>query len=90
MVQPVSLKGHRHVCPGHRHVGGPVTTAQQNFVMVDGVPIATVGDTCICVGIPTNDAIAEGSAIASIQGKKIARLSDKCNRCSTPTLSFAA
>lgn len=81
VARAVSLKGHMHICPkvdpGPRpHVGGPVNSTQQGFVTVEGVPIATVGDTCICTGVPTTDRITSGSAIANINGKKIARSGD--------------
>jgi uncharacterized Zn-binding protein involved in type VI secretion len=83
MGLPVSLKGHMHTCPmvdpGPRpHVGGPVVQTGQNFVCVDGVPIATVSDRCACTGVPTTAGIVGGSSMASINGKKIARLGDAC------------
>jgi uncharacterized Zn-binding protein involved in type VI secretion len=83
MGQPVSLKGQMHVCPmcdpGPKpHVGGPVQSTGQNFVKVNGVPIATVGDKCLCTGVPTTAAITGGSSVAKINGKKIARLDDPC------------
>lgn len=80
----VTIKGHMHVCPmidpGPKpHIGGPVVSTQQNFVTVEGVPIATVGDNLLCTGAPTtSDKITSGSSIASIGGKKIARLGDSC------------
>ncbi|QYA08728.1 PAAR domain-containing protein [Agrobacterium larrymoorei] len=80
----VTLKGHLHVCPmvdpGPKpHIGGPVMSTQQNFVTVEGVPIATVGDCLLCTGVPTtSDKITGGSSVASIGGKKIARLGDSC------------
>jgi uncharacterized Zn-binding protein involved in type VI secretion len=94
MGSPVSLKGHMHVCPkidpGPRpHIGGPVISTEQSFVSVDGVPIATVGDTCICTGVPTNDGIAGGSMIANINGKAIARLGDPCDRGGKLTLGVS-
>ncbi|MCZ7856392.1 PAAR domain-containing protein [Agrobacterium salinitolerans] len=81
--RPVSLKGHMHICPmidpGPKpHIGGPVNSTQQSFVNVEGVPIATVGDTCLCAGVPTNDKIIAGSSVASINGKQISRLGDSC------------
>lgn len=81
---PVLLKGHMHICPmvnpGPKpHVGGPVISTQQSFVTVDGVPIATVGDSMLCTGVPTtSDRIASGSSIAKIEGKAVARLGDTC------------
>ncbi|GGB11695.1 hypothetical protein GCM10011491_44480 [Brucella endophytica] len=81
--QPVTLKGHMHVCPmcdpGPKpHVGGPVVSTGQSFVTVNGIPIATVGDKCLCSGVPTTAAISAGSSVASINGKKIARSGDAC------------
>ncbi|MEF0863960.1 MULTISPECIES: PAAR domain-containing protein [Rhizobium] len=81
---PVSLKGHMHICPmidpGPKpHVGGPVRSTQQSFVTVEGVPIATVGDKCLCTGVPTNDDIVDGSSVANINGQKIARFGDRCS-----------
>lgn len=79
----VSIRGHIHICPkvdpGPKpHVGGPIVSTQQSFVTVDGVPIATVGDTCLCTGVPITDKITAGSNVASIAGKKIARVGDAC------------
>jgi uncharacterized Zn-binding protein involved in type VI secretion len=84
MAAPVSLRGHMHICPmvdpGPRpHIGGPVVDVRQSFVTVDGVPIATVGDACLCTGVPTKDPITSGSAIASIEGRRIARQGDPCS-----------
>ncbi len=75
MGQPVSLQGLMHICPmcdpGPKpHIGGPVK--------VNGVPIATVGDKCLCTGVPTTAAITGGSSVARINGKEIARLGDAC------------
>jgi uncharacterized Zn-binding protein involved in type VI secretion len=81
----VSLKGHEHWCPmvepGPRpHIGGPVLITNQNFVRVNGVPVATVGDRCLCSAVPTtSDAIAAGSSIARINGREIARVGDRCS-----------
>jgi uncharacterized Zn-binding protein involved in type VI secretion len=67
------------VDPGPRpHVGGPVESTSQTFVCVDGVPIATVGDKCLCSGVPTTAGISGGSSIANIGGKAIARFGDSC------------
>ena len=80
---PVALKGHMHVCPmvdpGPRpHIGGPISSTSQSFVCVEGVPIATVHDRCICTGVPTTAGITGGSSIVKINGKKVARLGDPC------------
>ncbi|MEN3794852.1 PAAR domain-containing protein [Fulvimarina sp. MAC3] len=83
MGKPVTLKGHAHVCqmvdPGPRpHVGGPVIETGQTYVTVSGIPIATVTDKTLCSGVPTTAKIVSGSAIANIDGKKIARIGDTC------------
>lgn len=83
MGNPVSLRGHAHVCPAvdpgpKPHVGGPVVSVGQSFVTVDGVPIATVGDKTLCAGVPTTAAIAGGSAVATIEGRRVARQGDPC------------
>ena len=83
MSKPITLKGHMHVCPmvepGPRpHIGGPVTSTGQGFVTVNGTPIATVSDKTACTGKPGTAEITGGSSVATIQGKKIARLGDSC------------
>jgi uncharacterized Zn-binding protein involved in type VI secretion len=80
--QPITLRGHMHVCPmvdpGPKpHAGGPVSSTAQSFVCVDGVPIATVGDKCTCTGVPTAAGMTSGSSVAKIGGRPIARL-DAC------------
>jgi uncharacterized Zn-binding protein involved in type VI secretion len=65
------------IAPGPRpHVGGSVTLTQQAFVTVEGVPIATVGDSCLCCGVPTTAKITGGSSVVNINGKPAARLTD--------------
>lgn len=83
MGSPVTLKGQMHTCPAcdpgpKPHVGGPVQSTQQGFVTVEGVPVATVGDKCLCTGVPTDDGIVSGSSVANINGQKIARFGDSC------------
>jgi uncharacterized Zn-binding protein involved in type VI secretion len=67
-----------HVCPAPGHIGGPVVITGQNFVKVNGVPIATVGDQTLCTGVPMNAAITGGSGIARINGRKVVRVTDSC------------
>lgn len=79
-ASPVSLKGHHHTCPmvepGPKpHVGGPVSDPGQDFVTVDGIPVAVVGGTCICQAGPP-DPIAGGSSMLSVDGKPVARVGD--------------
>ncbi|MEO9341018.1 PAAR domain-containing protein [Mesorhizobium sp. SB112] len=61
------------------HVGGPIVETLQSFLCVEGVPVATVGDECLCTGVPMRNSIASGSAVATIDGRKIARLGDSCS-----------
>ncbi|WP_439271945.1 PAAR domain-containing protein [Pseudochrobactrum sp. HB0163] len=85
-ARPVALLGHNHICPQTEivagvpvpHTGGPIITAQQCFVTVCGVPVATIADKAICAGVGQMDEIQEGSSIASIQGRKISRAGDCC------------
>lgn len=67
-----------HVCPMVNgtvpHVGGPVLPAGVPTVLVGGLPAATVGDRCLCVGPP--DSIVTGSTTVLIAGKPAARLGD--------------
>ncbi len=70
-----------HVCPMVTpglppipHVGGPVTGPGAPTVMIGGMPAATVGDMCVCVGPP--DSIIMGSFTVLIGGKPAARMGD--------------
>ncbi|MEN5300023.1 PAAR domain-containing protein [Brucella sp. TWI559] len=83
---PIALLGHNHICPRVEivggvsvpHIGGPIISTQQVFVTVYGVPVTTISDKTICTGMGQPDEIRTGSSIASIQGKKIARIGDQC------------
>jgi uncharacterized Zn-binding protein involved in type VI secretion len=44
-------------------------------VLIGGLPAATVGNPCLCVGPP--DSIVMGSTTVLIQGKGAARMGDK-------------
>jgi len=56
------------------HVGGPVSGPGVPTVLVGGMPAATVGDMCVCVGPP--DVIVKGSASVLVGGKPAARVGD--------------
>lgn len=56
------------------HVGGPVVGPGVPTVLVEKLPAAVVGDSCVCVGPP--DTIAKGSVTVMIGGKPAARLGD--------------
>lgn len=67
-----------HTCPMVTglvpHVGGPISGPGNPTVLIGGIPAATVGDMCVCVGPP--DAIVKGSATVLIGGKPAARVGD--------------
>ena len=56
------------------HVGGPISGPGVPTVLIGGLPAATIGDMCVCVGPP--DTIARGSATVLIGGKPAARMGD--------------
>lgn len=78
-MKPAARLGDMHTCPLVNpgpvpHVGGPVSGPCVPNVLIGGVPAATVGDMCVCVGPP--DSIAVGSTTVTIGGKPAARLGD--------------
>lgn len=78
MGQPAARLGDMHVCPMVTgtvpHVGGPIMPPCVIPVVIGGMPAATVGEKCVCVG-PV-DAIAQGSTKVMIKNKPAARLGD--------------
>lgn len=81
MPQPAARLTDMHVCPMQTpgtppipHVGGPILPPGAPTVLIGGMPAATVGDMCICVGPP--DSIAMGSVTVLIGGKPAARQGD--------------
>ncbi len=56
------------------HVGGPINSPGGPTVLIGGMPSATLGSQCICVGPP--DVIVKGSATVMICGKPAARMGD--------------
>ncbi|CCH03214.1 hypothetical protein FAES_5215 [Fibrella aestuarina BUZ 2] len=80
MGKPAARSTDMHTCPMVTpgtppvpHVGGPILKGSPN-VLIGGLPAATVGDTCVCVG-PT-DSIIVGSMSVYINGKPAARMGD--------------
>ncbi len=80
-MKPAARIGDMHVCPMVTpgvppvpHVGGPVIGPGVPNVLIGGVPAATAGDMCTCVGPP--DPIALGSLTVLIGGKPAARMGD--------------
>ena len=67
-----------HTCPmfdGPKpHVGGPILPPGKPTVLIGGLPAATVGSMCTCVGPP--DTIAMGSMKVMIGGQPAARMGD--------------
>jgi len=55
------------------HVGGPISVGVPT-VLIEGMPAATIGNMCVCVGPP--DTIAMGSGTVMIGGMPAARLGD--------------
>lgn len=65
--------GDNHACPMVSgitpHIGGPVVGPGSPGVLLNGKPMAVVGDTCICNGPP--DVIVQGCPGILIDGKPI-------------------
>ena len=78
MGKPAARIGDMHVCPMVTglvpHVGGPISTPGAPNVLIGGMPAATVGSMCVCVGPP--DVIVKGSTGVFIGGKPAARMGD--------------
>lgn len=81
MSQPAARVGDMHSCPMQTpgtppipHVGGPVMPPGVPTVFIGGMPAATLGTMCTCVGPP--DSIVKGSATVFIGGKPAARQGD--------------
>ncbi len=77
-MRPVARISDMHACPmvdGLKpHVGGPVLSSGAPHVLAAGLPIATVGSPCLCMG-PT-DIIALGSSKVLAGGRPVARIGD--------------
>lgn len=83
MGKPAARAGDMHVCPMVTpglppipHVGGPIMPPGVPTVLIGGLPAATMGDMCTCVGPP--DVILMGSMGVLIGGKPAARMGDTC------------
>ena len=81
-MPPAARVADFHTCPMVNpgtppppHVGGPVTGPGVPTVLVAGMPMAVVGDMCVCAGPP--DSIVKGSATVLIGGKPAARVGDQ-------------
>jgi len=79
-MPPAARIGDMHTCPMVTpgtppipHVGGPISVGVPT-VLIGGMPAATIGNMCVCVGPP--DTIAMGSGTVMIGGMPAARLGD--------------
>ena len=77
-MMPAARITDMHVCPMVTgivpHVGGPIVSPGGPTVLIGGLPSATVGSQCVCVGPP--DVIVLGSFTVLISMKPAARLGD--------------
>jgi uncharacterized Zn-binding protein involved in type VI secretion len=80
-MPPAARISDMHVCPMVTpgvppipHVGGPILPPGAPTVLIGGLPAATMGDMCTCVGPP--DSIVKGSVTVLIGGKPAARMGD--------------
>lgn len=67
-----------HTCPMVTgivpHVGGPILPPGKPTVLIGGLPAATVGNMCTCVGPP--DTVVKGSTTVFINNMPAARIGD--------------
>ncbi|WP_205312132.1 PAAR domain-containing protein [Rheinheimera maricola] len=80
-MPPAARLSDMHTCPMVTpgtppipHVGGPVSGPCVPTVILGGLPAATVGDMCVCVG--PSDTIVKGSSTVIIGGKPAVRMGD--------------
>ncbi|WP_166462020.1 PAAR domain-containing protein [Paracoccus alkanivorans] len=64
----VARVGDKHICPLH----GPNAIIEGGSSLLDGLPVARVGDKCACGGI-----IIEGKPGALLDGRPVAYLGSK-------------
>lgn len=82
-----------HVCPMVTpglppvpHVGGPILPPGVPNVLIGGLPAATIGSMCTCVGPP--DSVIKGSVTVLIGGRPAARMGDTCAHGGTIVAGF--
>ncbi len=77
-MKPVATVGSMHVCPMCSgtvpHVGGPVVMGDST-VLMNGKPVAVMGDMCTCAAGPP-DVIVTGNPSILVNGKPIACVGD--------------
>ena len=61
-MQQVVTINTNHICPMVTgvvpHVGGPIVGPGNVGILVDGIPVSVIGDTCVCSGPP--DVVVQG------------------------------
>lgn len=78
-MKPAARSGDMHLCPAQTppvpvpHIGGPVLPAPST-VLIGGLPAATLGQMCLCTGVP--DSIITGSMSVFINNKPAAGMGD--------------
>lgn len=76
MGAPISRLTDMHVCPMTTgpvpHVGGPIIGPGMPTVLAGNMPVAVMGDACICVGPP--DSIVMGSTTVMVGNKPAAKM----------------
>ena len=92
-MPPAARVGDLHVCPMVTpgtppipHVGGPILPPGVPTVLIGGMPAATVGSMCTCVGPP--DSIVMGSTKVMIGGMPAARMGDQTAHGGIITLGY--
>ncbi|TAJ08149.1 hypothetical protein DMA11_21515 [Marinilabiliaceae bacterium JC017] len=72
--KPIATVGSMHVCPMCSgvvpHVGGPVAGPGASNVLINGKPVAVMGDMCTCAGPPST--IVQGEPSILINGAPVA------------------
>lgn len=83
--------GDTHVCPlvtgSVPHVGGPILPGGNTSVLIENIPAAVLGDTCVCTGPP--DTLVQGSSSVFIAGKPAVRMGDSTAHGGTVVLGSA-
>jgi len=92
-MPPAARIADMHVCPMVTpglppvpHVGGPILPPGVPNVLIGGLPAATMGSMCTCVGPP--DSIIKGSVTVLIGGRPSARMGDNTAHGGTIVLGF--
>jgi len=89
-MPPAARVTDMHTCPMVTgvvpHVGGPILPPGVPIVIIGGLPAATVGSMCTCVGPP--DSIVMGSTKVMIGGRPAARMGDQTAHGGVIVLGF--